>query len=575
MSRAQDDLEVFAGLVGRKLTSWQAEALRLETRQTALVAARQLGKSYSLSVLACWWAFRQPAQTVLIVSAGEIAAGRLLRDVQRIAGHRLLAGSVVDETQSRVILSNGSEIRSLPASDKQVRGWSADLAICDEAAFVPDDLIEGAFIPTVMARPHGRLVFACTPWATGGAFHRIVMAGLGGSKVTRTFTWSMDQAAWITPETIESLRETLSPLRFRAEVLGEWIAAGDGFFNPDDLVACTAPYPKIRDGRGAPAVIGLDWGRQRDRHAVAVVGVLNDYGVNGRPVAAVPWCEISKREYVAQFEEIADLASRWDAVIWSETNGPGGPATELLARQVTRSPVKGVYSGQRDKEQAYQRLNMMLERRDIVLPEDPELLRELGGVQAEATSGGGVRIAARTESVHDDLPDALTLALSKLPAQLASVPAADVPPGTGWCQTPAGVRVPVPFVTLRAEEAWDAVNGPLWYCPACRAPVPGYKETCTQPGCQGTNPGTVTDPPWGRDTAAAPVPAAADGEESVPVANWYCPSMRRCTRAGHIFDGRAHGTSCPQCGGGGSRQPYGSVALPAAFQSALSMIPRR
>src|SRR6266852_785972 len=116
------------------MTSWQLDALTLETRQTCLVAPRQTGKSWSLATLACWWAFRQPDQMVLIVSPGEIAAGRLLREIQRIAAKPLLAGSVVDETQLRVILGSGSEIRSLPASEQQVRGWSADLLICDESA---------------------------------------------------------------------------------------------------------------------------------------------------------------------------------------------------------------------------------------------------------------------------------------------------------------------------------------------------------------------------------------------------------------------------------------------------------
>lgn len=32
----------------------------------------------------------------------------------------------------------------------------------------------------------------------------------------------------------------------------------------------------------------------RDLHAVAILGLLDDFGANGRPVVAVPWLETSR-----------------------------------------------------------------------------------------------------------------------------------------------------------------------------------------------------------------------------------------------------------------------------------------
>ena len=138
ISAARKDLGAFGALMGRPLTDWQLESLRLETRQTCLVSPRQCGKSWSLSLLACWWAFKKPRQVVLVISATQDAAERLLESVREIAGHPLLAGSVDEELKTRVVLSNGSRILSVPASPKQVRGWSVDLLIVDEAAFVDE-----------------------------------------------------------------------------------------------------------------------------------------------------------------------------------------------------------------------------------------------------------------------------------------------------------------------------------------------------------------------------------------------------------------------------------------------------
>ena len=153
VAQARNDLGAFGKLTGFPMEPWQAEALALRKRQTVLVSPRQAGKSRSLAVLACWWAFRKPNQVVLVISAGETAAGRLLRAVRDVAAHPLLHASVEDETKTWVILSNGSQIRCVPASDAQIRGWSVDLLIVDEAAFVPGLLLASAAIPTTAARP--------------------------------------------------------------------------------------------------------------------------------------------------------------------------------------------------------------------------------------------------------------------------------------------------------------------------------------------------------------------------------------------------------------------------------------
>lgn len=67
-------------------------------------------------MLATWHAYRRPRSLVLIISAGEVAARRLLAEVRSLAAHPLLAGSVVDESSASVVLSSGSVIRCTPGS---------------------------------------------------------------------------------------------------------------------------------------------------------------------------------------------------------------------------------------------------------------------------------------------------------------------------------------------------------------------------------------------------------------------------------------------------------------------------
>src|SRR3954451_9317970 len=164
LAAARSDLGAFAAIVGVPLRLWQVGALRLECRTTVVVAPRQTGKSRSLSVLALHRAFRRAGLRVMIVSAGEDAARRLLAEIRSGAtGSDVLRGSVVDETAGLLRLSNGSEIRSVPASERAVRGWTVDLLLVDETAQVEDELLLGAAFPTTAARPDARIVLAGSP----------------------------------------------------------------------------------------------------------------------------------------------------------------------------------------------------------------------------------------------------------------------------------------------------------------------------------------------------------------------------------------------------------------------------
>lgn len=224
---ARNDIGVFAKAVGRPLTSWQARAMRTRKRTTAIVAPRQAGKSRSLAVGAAHTAYRQPGAIVLIVSAGEDAARRLLAEVRSIVtGSPLLAGSVVDEQQQLVRLSNGSEIRSVPASERQIRGWSVDLLVLDEAALLDDELILSAAIPTTSARPDARIIMASSPGAPEGVFYSFAQAGSEGAEHVETHTWRLSDAKWISKDVIEAARASLPVAVFEREFEGRFSDVG-------------------------------------------------------------------------------------------------------------------------------------------------------------------------------------------------------------------------------------------------------------------------------------------------------------------------------------------------------------
>ena len=128
LRRAISDVRVFSkAICGAELWDHQVAVANSRARYRVICSGRQAGKSRFLAISALHKAFTSPGSLTLIVSAGEIAAQRVLADIGDLCSRPLLRGSVVDETKSRVVLSNGSEILSVPASMRQIRGWAVDL----------------------------------------------------------------------------------------------------------------------------------------------------------------------------------------------------------------------------------------------------------------------------------------------------------------------------------------------------------------------------------------------------------------------------------------------------------------
>jgi hypothetical protein len=316
LRRLREDVRCFSKAVGCEIASWQAVCLRLERRTTTIVAPRQSGKSRSLAVLALWWASRRQRQRVLIVSAGEEASRRLLAATAAVAAASpLLAGSVVDENAGLLVLSNGSEIRSVPASERQVRGWSVDLLLIDEASQLDDEFVLSACFPTTAARPDARIVLASSPAASEGVFFDYAQRGERGSEHCSTFTWSLARAHWISEDVVAAARETLPPAAFAREFLGEFSDLG-----ADEVLIPRAWVEAAQHRTLAPArevVFAVDVARHGKDSSVGCsvrAGVVRvGWSLHGADLMAVA----------------GRAAAMTGGPIWVDGVGAGGPAGPL------------------------------------------------------------------------------------------------------------------------------------------------------------------------------------------------------------------------------------------------------
>ncbi|WP_131801647.1 terminase large subunit domain-containing protein [Klenkia soli] len=427
-------------MIGDPLFAHQVEVVRSEARYRVICAGRRAGKSHLYAVLALHRAFSRSGSRVLIVSAGETAAKRLFAEVASMAKRPLLGGSAVDETTSTLVLSNGSRVECVPASQKAVRSAEADLLIVDEAGWVGQDVWEAAE-PIIAARPGSRVLLASTPWepVPGHFFRQMWRSGMDApTQWLESWHWPSSVSPLFDAAWLQWKKETSSPDYYQREYLAEWTESGGSYFPAQELMAAVADYRQLPpdEARGALAVAGVDWGFRRDANALVLVSALDDGDLNlarfpDEPVFYIPFLEEAFHKPYADFiervVEVGDPTPHWGqgqqgyTLRWllAEENGVGEPAVQQLrqrarARWGRSTGIRGVWTTNRLKANGYGALRLLIQQGRMVLPRHPELLKQLHALTTEMLPGGGMRIAVPDNVGHDDLADALMQAMASV-----------------------------------------------------------------------------------------------------------------------------------------------------------------
>jgi hypothetical protein len=467
-SPATDPGAFAAEVLGQPLWDYQLDFARSAARYRVVCAGRQVGKSTTLATLALFEAATRRNVLVLVVSAGEEAAKRLLADCAALASNSsALASSVLDEGKSLLTFSNGSVIRSVPASGRQIRGNPVDLLIVDEAAFIGNDIWQSAE-PSIIARPGSRVVLTSSPWGGPEAFFRALWnRGMDAPDLeVQSWHWPSSASPLVDEKLLAGIKARNSEEYFRREFLAEWTDDAGSYFKESELMDAVADYQMcppedlewFLDGRYAAAG-GVDWGLN-DANVLTLVSVLEDYGHNrhllGDGLAFfIPWYEAKHKWPYTQFiERIVQTAGFYHLpVIASETNGVGQYPTTMLQDRMSESrhysPVVPVVTDVRRKQSGFGMIKGLLQSHRLVLPRDPELLKQLRGLEFEQLPSGGLRIAVPERSGHDDVAMSFMQAVSSLRVDWARREAEGfgdvrvIPDDLEMVSTRSGVMVPV------------------------------------------------------------------------------------------------------------------------------------
>jgi len=397
-------------------TSYQQELLDHITqgrKRIALRWARQSGKSWILASLLIHHCARNPDHLALIVAPG-LRQSMILRDkihllLDNIPRHKQRA-IIRQRMRTTIKFRNGSQIVALPNSEHLLRGYTANLVICDEAAFFHnDETIFQHILTPMLATTDGTMIVSSTPWGQKTVYYQI----------NQDPDWTLVHAPWTralsdgiySPEfvkEIEKIRET-RPQTYTMEYLAEFIEDIDTWL-PQDLLAKAChealEYTGFDEKPTGRFYAGIDLAEKVDHIAVVVV----EKTPSGLDLAHMHMFKLgtSLAAAIGYAKTLNDRWTRIHAAYIDKTKHGDYIIQDFREAGVTHA--QGITFTQDRKMEMAQLLKQRLHEGNLRIPYDRGLLDELNTEQYELTKTGKITYS-HPEGTHDDRFWALALAV--------------------------------------------------------------------------------------------------------------------------------------------------------------------
>jgi hypothetical protein len=228
-------VETFERAFEHAAMTWQRQMLE-ETRDTFLLKGRQVGATEVASALAIHTARSKAGSTTAIISPSQRQSSEVTARARH--GFWLLGETLRQDSVSLLRLANGSRVISLPGNARGIRGYSCDLVILDEAAWIPAETFTAA--RPLTAATGGRLIVQSTPGAPVGPFYELAE---NVPDDWASFKVRCDEVPTISAEFLDRERRQMAPDLYAQEYEAEFSRGiGSGaLFSIDQLAGLILP----------------------------------------------------------------------------------------------------------------------------------------------------------------------------------------------------------------------------------------------------------------------------------------------------------------------------------------------
>ena len=279
-----------------------------EEKYHIISVGRQFGKSLMGMNLLLYWTINDKPCKVLWVSPVYSQTNKVQKELERAIRPSGFI-KTCNFSENYIELKNGSEVyfRSAEKYDN-IRGYTFDYAILDEAAFMKGETWNEAVRPTLAVRGK-KVLFLSTPKGKNW-FYDLYNLGLSGDyKNYKSYKGSSYDTPYIVADEIEDAKRTLPDGVFRQEYLAEFLDGGGEVFSNLDLCSYDVyPSPK------GQVYAGIDLGRQED---YSVVVMMDSEG------RVIDVHRDNKRDWSFIIRDIELLLKKYNAIGLMEVNSIG------------------------------------------------------------------------------------------------------------------------------------------------------------------------------------------------------------------------------------------------------------
>jgi hypothetical protein len=385
------------------LDKWQEEVLENDAKQIAIRAGRQVGKSTVVSLKAAQYAIQNPKKTVLIIASVDRQAQLLFEKVVEtiLFLDKSQVGTRKDKpTKHYMKLKNGTRIHCLPTgrSGYGIRGYTVDLLIADEAAFIPEE-VWVAVIP-MLATTKGNIILLSTPYGKQGYFYECF-----GDKDYKTWAVSSEDCPRISKDFLDKQKAKMTKMQYAQEFKGEFLEELTQMF-PTDLIDKSMTIDKWDEQEGE-YYLGVDVARYGgDENAFVIVKFIKKERI--KIVYVETTSNISTADTI---ERIIDLQEYYRFnKIYIDDGGLGAPIYDILYERYKRTIV-GINNSSRSidgnrkkrilKHDLYGNLLRLMEQGRIEMLKHTDLKRSLQSIQFEYTENEVLRIYGRYSHITE------------------------------------------------------------------------------------------------------------------------------------------------------------------------------
>jgi hypothetical protein len=211
-----------------ELDGWQKQVMETEGN-ICLRSGRQVGKSTIISIKAGDYALTHAKQNIMVIASVERQAQLLFEKILSYiyeTNRTMIKKGKDRPTKHKLILKNGSTIHCLPTGESGygIRGFTINLLIADEAAFISEDV--WIAVTPMLTITRGDIWLLSTPHGKDGYYYRCFQ----DDKFT-PFHVSSEDCPRKDQSFLDHEKEWMTKAQYAQEYLGEFVDDLRQFFS--------------------------------------------------------------------------------------------------------------------------------------------------------------------------------------------------------------------------------------------------------------------------------------------------------------------------------------------------------